>query len=607
LLWNKGAHKILSAVNSWSNLKRCMVAFAVAIAVLTLASAATPPKRVLLVYDTEVYSPASFEVQQGLLKRLRTQLGQNMEFFCEQLEANRFPDMQDHALSWVRTRYATQHIDVVIFVGEASKAILPGVPTVYAGFTSPGVFGEQANLAHDATVRFDLNFKKTVLAALRLQPKAANVLVIAGSGYGDHALLDEVRNQIKDLHLTVEYLADASIDDLLARVAQLPRDTIVFPVSYTRDATGNLYHTPDVVASLSRVSAAPIYVAADTSIGSGAVGGYVVSFQRIGAAIADVAVQAVAGNAPAHVSVPPEATAAYTFDWRELERWRLSEGDLPPGSVVEYKVPTAWEQYRRRIIAIIVVLVVQTILIIGLLINRRHRKHAEASLRDMTGRLLESQDEERRRIARDLHDGTGQHLSGMALSIGQVLADFPPGHDRLRQLLQDSHVASRQALDEVRTVSYVLHPPILDGLGLVAALRWYLEGLQKRTDLTVDFQAPSEIRNLAPEAERALFRIVQESVTNVLRHSGATSLRVALSGDDKHVALVILDNGQGMSTEHLAGLEGAANLGVGIAGMRERVRQLGGSFRIESGASGTKVSVSVPANEERYVAHLAGR
>ena len=195
----------------------------------------------------------------------------------------------------------------------------------------------------------------------------------------------------------------------------------------------------------------------------------------------------------------------------------------------------------------------------------------------------------------------------MALTIGQVLADFPPGHDRLRQLLQDSHTASRQALNEVRTVSYVLHPPMLDGLGLVAALRWYLDGLQKRTDLSINFDAPAEIGQLAPEAERALFRIVQESVTNVLRHSGGAQLRVGLSNHGKVVALEIADNGHGMSSDQLAGWEGAPTLGVGIAGMRERVRQLGGAFKIESGASGTTVIVSVPANEERDAAHSAGR
>lgn len=195
----------------------------------------------------------------------------------------------------------------------------------------------------------------------------------------------------------------------------------------------------------------------------------------------------------------------------------------------------------------------------------------------------------------------------MALTIGQVLADFPPGNDRLRTLLQDSHVASRQALEEIRTVSYVLHPPILDGLGLVPALRWYLDGLQKRTNLKIDFEAPDNLSRLSPEAERALFRIVQESVTNVLRHSGGTSMRVELSSHAKGVTLEIDDNGRGMSAAQMSHVEGAAPLGVGIAGMRERVRQLGGAFKIESSTQGTKVTATVPLDQERYAAHSAGR
>jgi signal transduction histidine kinase len=595
-------------INHWHNSKHLAALMLVTFAFLPAASAAaTAPKRVLLIYDSEVYSPAALEEQQGILNRLRSRLGQDTEFFCEQLEANRFPESQYQALSWVRTRYATRGIDVVIFVGDVIRDILPGVPTVYAGFAPLELPPGGSSLQDKVTVRFKVDFKKTILAARRLQPKAKNALVIVGSGYGDHILLEEVRDQLDDLELPVQYLADATLEELQYRVAHLPRDTIVFPVSYTRDLKGNIYHTPDVVASLAQVSAAPIYSAADTSIGSGAVGGYVVSFERVGAVVADVALQTLGGKTTAQISVPPESTEAYVFDWRELKRWGVADQDLPPGSVVEFKVPTAWEQYRWRIVGIIALLLLQSFLIIGLLISRNRRKKAEASLRDMTGRLLESQDDERRRIARDLHDGTGQHLSGMALTIGQVLADFPAGNDRLRQLLQDSHTASRQALEEVRSVSYVLHPPILDGLGLVAALRWYLDGLQKRTDLKVEFEAPAELSQLAPEAERALFRIVQESVTNVLRHSGGTILRVGLFNHGKAVELEIVDNGSGMSNEQLADLEGAATLGVGIAGMRERVRQLDGTFRIDSGGSGTKVRVSVPSSEERHAANSVSR
>ena len=584
-------------------------------AVVLLAAALSPvawgtlsaPKRVLLVFDSEIYSAASPKVQKGILSRLRSDLGEDTQFFAEQLESNRLPEFSEQALSWVRTRYTNQQIDVVIFVGETLKEILPGVPTVYLLFAPIDPSHEPLTQPGKVAVHFQVDFRRTITAARRLRPDAERVVVIAGAGYGDPVLLGEVRNQLNGLDIPVQYVDNADLNALEKLVAQLPPKSLVYVITYSHDGKGNIYETPNVVASLSPISTAPIYVAAETSIGHGAVGGYVVNFEKVGATVADIAVQAMEGNAPTEILVPPDKTASYVFDWRELKRWNFTEQDLPPGSEVDFRTPTLWEEYRWRIIGILVLLVSQSILIVGLLIHRNHRKKAEASLRDMTGRLLESQDEERRRIARDLHDGTGQHLSGMALTLGQVLADFPPGHDRLRTLLQDSHVASRQALDEIRTVSYVLHPPILDGLGLVPALRWYLDGLQKRTNLKITFAAPEDLSRLSPEAERAMFRIVQESVTNVLRHSGGTVMKVELSNGAKTVTLKIEDNGRGMSAAQLSHVEGAATLGVGIAGMRERVRQLGGAFKIESSVQGTNVTATVPLDQERYATHSAGR
>jgi signal transduction histidine kinase len=577
----------------------------------TLACAAPAqtraPKRVLLIHQNEEYSPASLEVQRGLLDRLRITMGPETEFFGEQLEATRFPEGQAAALSWVRARYAGRGIDVVIFLGSVPMEVLPGVPTVYAGHTPFKLPTDAASREGKVTVWFKVDVRKTISVARRLQPDAKKILVITGSGYADHILLKELRDQLKESELPVEYLADAGISDLKDRVSHLSRETIVLPISYTRDPKGNIYYTRDVVASLSQVAAAPLYSMADTTIGSGTVGGYVVNFEKMGAVIADVVLQTLDGKTQAEISVPPESAAAYIFDWRQLGRWGFSEGNLPSDSIVRFKTTSIWEQYRWRIIGTIALVVAQFFLILGLLILERKRARAEASLRDMTGRLLESQDDERRRIARDLHDGTGQHLSGMALGIGQVLADFPPGHERLRQLLQDSHLASRQALEEVRTVSYVLHPPILDGLGLAAALRWFFDGLQKRTSLKIHFAAPADLRSIAPEIERALFRIVQESINNVLRHSGASTVVVNLSNRGRMLWLEVRDNGAGLGPEQLIALDGTASLGVGIASMRERVHQLKGKFKISSIAGGTLVEVSLPIDQEQHVAHTVGR
>lgn len=595
-------------MNMWIRPGRVTLIALIAVAAFSHACAEpSTPKRVLMVYQSEIYSPASWEFHQAVVSHLRSKLGRDTEFFSEQLEVNRFPESEGHALAWVRSRYAGRGIDIVIYAGSAFEELLPGVPTVYTGFNPFEVPDEAPNRVERATVWFKLDFTRTIAVARRLHPQANKVLVIAGAGFDDHVLLQVVRDELKGSNIPVEYLVDAPVDDLTKRVAQLPPGTIVLPVSYTRDMNGNIYYTPDVVASLSRASKAPVYAVADTTIGIGTVGGFVVDFDKSGAIVAEVVAQVLQGETGVHMSVPPEGAASYIFDWRQLKRWGYSSRDLPAGSVIKFRVPTAWEQYRWRIVAIIALVVTQFVLIAGLLISRRSRRRAETSLRNMTGRLLESQDDERRRIARDLHDGTGQHLSGMALTIGQVLADFPPGHDRLQQLLQDSHTASRQALDEVRTISFVLHPPILDGVGLVSALQWYVDGLRRRTDVRISLIAPTDLGHLEPEAERALFRMVQEGITNVLRHSGGTNLKIVLTSNSRAVTLVIEDNGHGLNAEQLSHLEGAATLGVGIAGMRERIRQLHGEFKLQSTADGTTVTATVPLERKGYAADHAGR
>ena len=578
-----------------------------AVSFVRAASATQPPKRVLVLYENQGPPlPAYAELESALLQTLREQLGSNLEYYREELDAGRHPEDRAQRIAEIHSRYAKRNINVVICIEGAGDDVLPGVPTVFVGNLPVELSKVRGYNRPTNAVWYGLDPRKTISLAEKLQPKAHRVLVITGASPIDLFYLEEFHTQLKSMEpaLEFEYVGDESVDQLLDRDAHLPRDTIVFPIEYNRDPAGNNYVPSDVVAKLARASAAPVYSISTTYIGNSTVGGYVINWAKTGVAAADVALKLM-GSPPEFV-VPPDGTSEYMFDWRELKRWGFSEKDLPAGSVVKYKVPTAREQYRWRIVGIAVLIVAQSLLIGGLLIQRYRRGRAEESLRDMTGRVLQTQDDERRRIARDLHDGTGQQLSGIVLSVGQVLADFPPGHERLRQLLQDSHVASLQALNEVRAVSYTLHPPILDGLGLIPALHWYLDGLQKRTSLNIDFDASADLLVTSPDAQRTLFRIVQESVANVLRHSGGTALKVKLSDNGNGIILEIEDNGRGMSTAELERAESAASLGVGIAGMRERVRQLHGIFKINSSPAGTRVLVSLPTHKEHYAAHTAG-
>jgi PAS domain S-box-containing protein len=225
------------------------------------------------------------------------------------------------------------------------------------------------------------------------------------------------------------------------------------------------------------------------------------------------------------------------------------------------------------------------------------RKEAEDSLRQLSALLLRLQDEERRRLARELHDSTAQTLSALSLNLSALeqLAEvkLPP---RARKALTESLALADEACNEVRTFSYLLHPPLLDEAGLGEALRWYVNGFAQRTRIQVDLAVlPAEFGRLSPDIEIALFRVAQEALTNVYRHSGSSTAGVRLMLDSGEVTLEVWDQGKGLpegSSKHSE--PSPATLGVGIRGIRERVRQLGGRMRLGSKQPGAVVEVVLP-------------
>jgi two-component system, NarL family, sensor kinase len=226
-------------------------------------------------------------------------------------------------------------------------------------------------------------------------------------------------------------------------------------------------------------------------------------------------------------------------------------------------------------------------------------KQAEEALRQLTARLLRLQDEERRRIARELHDMTAQNLLAVTLGLAEIekrSGDFPA---ELKRALAQCRSLNKQSLQEIRTLSYLLHPPLLDEAGLVSALRWYSDGFSKRSGIEVDLVAARDFGRLPSEVETALFRVVQECLTNIYRHSGSETAHIRLERGEGQVRLVVRDSGRGMGVE--ADGEGVAEgvgLGVGILGMEQRLRQLGGRLKIKSNGGGTTIIAAVPLGGE---------
>ncbi|MGH9353350.1 MAG: PAS domain S-box protein [Terriglobia bacterium] len=225
-----------------------------------------------------------------------------------------------------------------------------------------------------------------------------------------------------------------------------------------------------------------------------------------------------------------------------------------------------------------------------------HERQHEESLRKLTGQLLSLQDQERRRLARELHDSTSQALAALAINLS-LLQNCGVGiHDsNTAKVLSESQGLANQAAQEIRNLSHLLHPPDLDLVGLVCAIRWFVQRFIQRSGIQVDLYLPEGCLRLPQDVEIALFRIMQEALANVQRHSGSPTAAIRLEIRETGVVMKIEDQGRGISPAILQTRERtAANVGIGVAGMEERVRQLGGRLKIDSGNQGTAITVSIP-------------
>jgi PAS domain S-box-containing protein len=229
-------------------------------------------------------------------------------------------------------------------------------------------------------------------------------------------------------------------------------------------------------------------------------------------------------------------------------------------------------------------------------LRRRNAEILQQSdqLRDLSGRLMLAQDEERRRISRELHDSAGQHLAALGMGLARIEDDAKRDPERLSKSIKEAQDLIQDLTQEIRTTSYLLHPPMLDESGLSSALHWYIQGLAERSGLSIELNIPDNLERLAPEVELAIFRLVQESLTNIHRHSGSKTAVIRIARQADKIYAEVQDHGKGISQERLAEVQ-SRGAGVGIRGMRERVRQSRGELTVDSNALGTKITAIFPA------------
>jgi signal transduction histidine kinase len=307
----------------------------------------------------------------------------------------------------------------------------------------------------------------------------------------------------------------------------------------------------------------------------------------------------------------PFALLAATVE-HPTEDFRLASVAPALGQIED---PGFLQQYKWRIVGTVALLTLESLLIAALLLQRQRKKAAarlltesedfnqstlrameesEKELIQLTVRLFNTQDEERRRIARELHDGTAQNLFAISINLQKLGQLSLSGDLEVDQLVGESQSLVEQSLREIRTLSYLLHPPLLDQAGLVSALQWYVEGFTKRSGIFIDLYT-QPIGRLPSDVEMALFRVVQEALSNVRRHSESERASIRLEHRQSEIVLEINDQGRGLAMDgNGSGVNGCVSPGVGIPGMKQRLRQLGGKLEITSNGHGTTVSAVVP-------------
>jgi signal transduction histidine kinase len=570
-------------------------------------------KRVLILFAVNTIQPVHFDWEHGIRSALQAGTDGPVDIDVEFADLLRFEDSVyvEKLISLFRHKYSSRRIDVVIpvfdnsleFVRRYGDSAFPGAAVVYCSVHEDTLKGMK--LASNVTgVTYNFDFDGTMELARKLWPPTRHVAIIAGVDASGRATEAQARRALAKYSSELEftYFSGTPIDSLQDEVRRLPRDTVIFILSYVLDSGGTSTTTREVVSSVSRVANAPVFGFYETLFGHGLLGGHLVPLEKQGRSAGEMAVRVLHGEDPASIPVAGPQMHEYMFDWRELRRWQIPESRLPVGSIVRYREPSVWELYKYYLLGGIGLVILQSLLIVVLLVNRRRRRRrrAEAELTEsqeetlaLRGRLLMAQEDERKRLARDLHDDVSQRLAGTAIEAGklkQLLAES----DSLSNLVGNLTGELAGIAEDVHRISRQLHPSILDDLGLKAALQSECDRFSERDGIRVRYRCRNVPTALPSEAALCIYRIAQEALRNAVKHSGAHEVDVSLTADAEYLYLSVKDTGRGFERREARGRPG-----LGLASMDERARLVGGVLTVQSHpGQGTLIEARVPLPED---------
>ncbi len=591
------------------SIRRWLFALLAAVAIgSTVDLRATEQKSVLVLYANRRDSQVAIVGERELPGLLEDGLPEGLDYYAEYLDPGRFPDLvyESAFQDFIRSKYAGKRFDLIIAMQDVARQFLrvnrdrlvPGTLVVFFA-SAPGT----ARIENSTGVFGPVDFSGSVDLALALQPDLRHVFVILGAGSGDRSYESLARAQFArfEPRLTVAYLTGLPTKELDARLATLPSHSIVYYVVVDKDGAGRIFHP---IAYLDRLAArtnAPTYSWVESAMDHGIVGGSLKSHVLQAQTIARQALRVLHGERADAVPVSSPNLNVLQVDSRQMRRWRIEESRLPAGTIVKFRQPSAWDLYGLYIIGAAVVVITQTLLIAGLLLQSEKRRRVESELRwreadlqnsyerirDLGARLLQAQDTERSRIARELHDDISQQVALLEIDLEQLSGSIDAD---ARLLASDARDRATSIARSVHDLSHRLHPAKLRLIGLVAAL----DGLRhelSRSDVAITFAYDGVPSALPQELTLCLFRVAQEALQNALKYSGARQISLDLRWSAHELTMTIVDDGAGFDVERAWGS------GLGLVSMSERLEGVGGSVAVQSRpGEGTRVEASVPAH-----------
>jgi signal transduction histidine kinase len=555
------------------------------------------PKNVLVLYSFS--ERTLFDPLDHLKSAIRSRFNSPVNFYVHYMETQGSGDPYENVLSEaLRHEFGGVKLDLVIvaaypalqFAVTYRDQIFPGVPILFSYVHDGRLEGRQ--LWPGVTgVTISVGVRGTFELAFRLHPGTQNVAFVSGTSEFDQYWQAAVRNEFRQYADKVKLIEIVEMrnDEILKQVATLPAETVVFFQVTPRDSTQPAVGLYDTIAAISQRF--PTYcIFANYCIDHGSVGGSYADYDDQTLTTGEMAARLLVGEKPETIPVAHGSPTRATVDWRQLAQWGIPESALPPGTIVLNRPPTAWERYRIYILAGVVLIILQAFLIGGLLLQRARRRLASENLKKVGGLLIHAQDEERATIARELHDDFSQRLALQCIELTHLGHNLPESEVEERARALNLLKESREMAADMRSLSHQLHSSRLELVGLVAALRGLCEDIAKIHEFTIHFTEPDSLPNLTKELELCLFRVAQEALANVIKHSQASSAHIELAANTKVLRLRIYDEGKGFDPDSKR-----AASGIGLISMRERLRLVGGKLSVRSELMrGTEVLAEIP-------------